>query len=47
MDYATLQTHRPALNVKKIVLTHPSQEVLAARDSMTEALAFDGLLITV
>ncbi len=47
MDYATLQTHRPALNVKKIVLTHPSQEVLAARDSMTETLAFDGLLITV
>jgi len=47
MDYANLQKHRSELNVKKIVLTHPSQEVLAIRDSLNETLAFDGLLITV
>ena len=47
MDHATLQARKSSLNVKRIVLTHPSDAVLQQAGALLETLAHDGLVIAV
>lgn len=47
LDHATLLAHKSELGARRIVLTHPSDAVLAQAGSLSEMLAHDGLVIPV
>jgi ribonuclease BN (tRNA processing enzyme) len=46
LSYATLRQHRARLDCRRLVLTHPSAEMLAHRSDVDEELADDGLVLT-
>jgi ribonuclease BN (tRNA processing enzyme) len=47
MNYATLRAHRAELNVKALVLTHMSEDMLKHVPDIEERCAKDGMVITV
>jgi ribonuclease BN (tRNA processing enzyme) len=47
LDYATLATHRPHLDCKRIVLTHPSDDMLAHQQGLPLEIAHDGLTLDI
>jgi ribonuclease BN (tRNA processing enzyme) len=47
LDHGTLLSHREQLTARRIVLTHPSDAVLARAADLSETLAHDGLIIAV
>jgi ribonuclease BN (tRNA processing enzyme) len=50
LDYATLARHRPRLRCRRLVLTHPGDDLLARREALDPAwarLAEDGLALLV
>lgn len=46
LDYATLESHLPALTAKRIILTHMSTPMLDHRGPLACERAFDGMVIT-
>ena len=46
MTYATLRAHREELNVKSLVLTHMSEDMLKRVSEIDEDCASDGLVIS-
>ena len=46
LDYPDIQAHRHELAPKRMILTHLGRDMLAARDTVPEETAHDGLVIT-
>ena len=46
LPYAALREHRERLGCKRLLLTHPSPDLLAHRADLAEALADDGTIVT-
>ncbi|MEP6657032.1 MAG: MBL fold metallo-hydrolase [Betaproteobacteria bacterium] len=46
MNYATLRAHREELNVKALVLTHMSEDMLSHAGDVDEKCAADGMIIS-
>lgn len=47
MTYATLREHRHAIDARRIVLTHLSEDMLQHVHDVTETVAFDGMVLDV
>jgi len=47
LDYTTLAEHLPAVNPKRLVLTHMSEDMLLRRSEVPYEVAEDGMAITV
>jgi hypothetical protein len=45
LRHADLVAHRPGLTSRRIVLTHPSADLLSHQDELAFDLAHDGLTI--
>jgi ribonuclease BN (tRNA processing enzyme) len=46
LPYAAIQEHRERLGCKRLLLTHPSPDLLARRADLSDELADDGMVIT-
>ena len=46
LSYAMLEQHRPRLRCRRLVLTHPSADLLDRRAEVDARLAEDGLVLT-
>jgi ribonuclease BN (tRNA processing enzyme) len=46
LSYATLRAQRPRLTCRRLVLTHPSADLLAHAADVAEELAEDGMILT-
>ena len=45
LPYAALREHRERLGYKRLLLTHPSPDLLAHRDDLADELADDGTIV--
>jgi ribonuclease BN (tRNA processing enzyme) len=46
LSYAALREHRQRLGCRRLLLTHPSPDLLAHRDELSDELAEDGTIVT-
>jgi hypothetical protein len=47
LSYATLAEHRQELHCRRLVLAHPSTDMLNRRGDATEEIAEDGLVLPI